>query len=462
MGRPEEGPFLAATTSAREEYERFVAANPSLEVVEVLITDINGVFRGKWLPGSALGKVYDGSFAMPLSIFGLDVWGREVLETGMHLEAGDKDGHCYPAAGTLKPVPWADRPSAQVVVNMYERPDLPFFADPRHRLAAIVDRLAALGLTPVVAFELEFYLVRPDESPAVDGRPATVYSRRAGPEWQNMYGLSDLADFAPVFDDIRRAANAQGLPADAIISEAAPGQFEVNLYHRPDALAAADDAVLLRRLISSVARRHGLSATFMAKPFIDWPGNGMHVHASILGPDGKNIFANPETGEARLMEAVAGLVHSMPSSLALFLPGWNSFRRLQSGSYAPTRATWGHNNRSVAVRIPAADGAARRLEHRIAGADANPYLVVAAVLAGILHGFEHGLRPPAPVDGNAYDEPCPLLAHNMREAVHAFDHADFIRRAFGADFRKVFADVKRAEIREFDNEITPLERSTYL
>ncbi|HOV05575.1 MAG TPA: hypothetical protein PLG99_14305, partial [Kaistiaceae bacterium] len=182
MGRPEEGPFLAATTSAREEYERFVAANPSLEVVEVLITDINGVFRGKWLPGSALGKVYDGSFAMPLSIFGLDVWGREVLETGMHLEAGDKDGHCYPAAGTLKPVPWADRPSAQVVVNMYERPDLPYFADPRHRLAAIVDRFAALGLTPVVAFELEFYLVRPDESPAVDGRPATVYSRRAGPE----------------------------------------------------------------------------------------------------------------------------------------------------------------------------------------------------------------------------------------------------------------------------------------
>ena len=460
MGRPEKDP--ARQLAQGEDAERLLGAKAPPAVVEVLIPDTNGVLRGKWLPGKALNKVFDGSFALPLSIFGLDVWGREVLETGLHLETGDKDGHCLAVPGSLKPVPWAARDSVQVLVSMYEREGVPFFADPRHRLAAVVERLAAQGLTPVVAFELEFYLVKPGVPGGPDGRPVTVYSERAGPEWQNMYGVSDLNDYRPIFDDIHRAAELQGVAADAIISEAAPGQFEVNLHHRADALAAADDAVLLRRLIKAVAKNHGLEATFMAKPFIKWPGNGMHVHASLLDRDGVNLFGRAEDGETRLREAVAGLISTMPAGLALFVPSWNGYRRLQPGSYAPTRATWGENNRSVAVRLPAARGEARRVEHRISGADANPYLVLAAVLSGINHGLQHGLRPPAPVDGNAYEEPSPLLARTMKEAIVAFEHADFIRQTLGADFRKLYADIKRTEVHEFEAEITPLERRTYL
>ena len=461
MGIPDKPGTAAAASAGFSEIEAYLADNPEPELVEVLVADTNGAFRGKWLPGSALAKLYEGKFALPLSIFGLDIWGREVHETGMHLETGDRDGICLPVRGALKPVPWAERPTAQVLGGMWEDRDRPFFADPRHRLAAVADQMIGEGLTPVTAFEMEFYLVRAGEDAATD-RLNPVYAGGPGPEWQNMYGLSDLSDYKAVFDEIRFAAASQDLPADAIVSEAAPGQFEVNLNHRPDPVAAADDAVMLRRLIAAVAGKHGLRATFMAKPFVDWPGNGMHVHVSLNDSDGSNVFGAAGGGEEKLMQAVAGLIQTLPASLALFIPSWNGYRRLQPGSYAPTRVAWGHNNRSVAVRIPAAEGQGRRVEHRISGADANPYLVLAAVLAGIRHGLEHELRPPAPVDGNAYEEPGPLLVRTMKDAVHAFEHADFIRHAFGADFRKIFADIKRVEMHAFESEITPLERSTYL
>ena len=450
------------------EIEEYLGTHGHPEIVEVLIADINGLFRGKWLPGAALDKLYGGGFAMPLSIFGLDVWGREVIETGLHLETGDKDGVGLPLAGTLRPVPWADRPTAQVLAGIWLDPDQPFFADPRHRLAAILERFRERGLFPVVAFETEFYLLPMPGPDAADpaGRaaeiPPPVHGERADPQWQNMYGLSDLSEHQALFEEIRTAAIAQGLPVSTFVSEAAPGQFEVNLAHRDDALAAADDAILLRRAISAVAAHHGYRATFMAKPYAERPGNGMHVHVSLLDEAGNNLFNRPDEGGTRLLEAIAGLVQTMPAALPLFISGWNGYRRLQPGSYAPTRATWGYNNRSVAIRVPAAEGEARRIEHRIGGADANPYLVLAGILAGMLHGLEHGLRPPQPIDGNAYDEPCLPLSRDMAEAICGFEHADFIRHAFGTAFRKLYADVKRAEIAAFEAEITPLERTTYL
>ncbi|MCC2112721.1 MAG: glutamine synthetase [Hyphomicrobiales bacterium] len=461
MGRPEKDP--ARQLAQRGDVEQLPAATSPPDVVEVLIPDTNGVLRGKWLPGKALKKVFDGSFALPLSIFGLDVWGREVLETGLHLETGDKDGHCLAVPGSLKPVPWAARDSVQVLVSMYEREDVPFFADPRHRLAAVVERLAAQGLTPVVAFELEFYLVKPGAAGAPDGRPVTVYSDRAGPEWQNMYGVSDLNDYRAIFDDIHRAAELQGVAADAIISEAAPGQFEVNLHHRADALAAADDAVLLRRLIKAVARSHGLEATFMAKPFIEWPGNGMHVHVSLADADGVNVFADEE-GATLLRQAVAGTLETMPELLAIFINSFNGYRRLAPGSYAPTRVTWGRNNRSVAVRVPSGSAAARRLEHRIAGADANPHLVLAGILSGMMRGLEARLEPPPAIEGNAYAGlgVGAELTDYMEEAVEAFEMSDFVAEAFGTEFRRIFSELKKAEQAVFDERISRLEHETYL
>ncbi|SON54476.1 Gamma-glutamylputrescine synthetase PuuA [Hartmannibacter diazotrophicus] len=445
-----------------DEVTRFLRAHPDVEGVEYLLSDLNGVARGKWGPPQSLAKAATVGLNFPLSVFGLDVWGREVPDIGLHVETGDRDGYCPLAPGTLRLVPWARRPTAQAILTMLTEGGRPFEGDPRQQLRFAVDRLARLGLKAVAAFELEFYLLDPNAASPPDGGLASVFSGVGGPARENVYGLSDLAAYNDLFTEIRTAGMAQGLPVDTIVSEGAPGQFEVNLKHRGDAFAAADDAIMLRRLIVETARRHGLKATFMAKPFMDRNGNGMHVHVSLLDREGRNIFAAAGDGERRLGRSVAGLVEAMVASTLLFIPTWNGFRRLQPGSYAPTRASWGHNNRSVAVRVPASEPHARRVEHRLAGADANPYLVLAAVLNAMADGLEREANPPPPVDLNAYEAPVPALPATMDEAIRHFERSDFVRKAFGVEFRKLFATVKRAEMQAFLEEISPLERSTFL
>lgn len=450
------------TVPGVDEVAAFVAAHPDIDAVDYLITDTNGVLRGKWAPADSLKKAFTDGVNFPLSLFGLDIWGREVMETGLHVESGDRDGFCRAVPGSLRPVAWAERPTAQAILQMVTEDGTPFFADPRQRLAAVVDRLAAAGLSATCAFELEFYLIDPASAASAGDGPTPVLQDGSGPDRQNMYGLADLSDFEGLFSDIRAFGAAQGLPIDTIVSEAAPGQFEVNLKHRGDALAAADDAVMLKRLVIASARRHGLKASFMAKPFIDWPGNGMHVHVSLADSGGGNIFADPSAGEARHMASIAGLLDTMAASTLIFVSSWNGFRRLQPGSYAPTRANWGFNNRSVAVRVPASPPAATRVEHRIAGADANPYLILATVLSAMLDGIEAGAVPPPPVENNAYETPGPSLPSTMEEAIRQFTRSDFIERTFGAAYRDLFVAVKQAELEAFYGEITPLEKSTYL
>ncbi|MCG8407684.1 MAG: glutamine synthetase [Phycisphaerales bacterium] len=253
----------------------------------------------------------------------------------------------------------------------------------------------------------------------------------------------------------------QGIAADAAVSEAAPGQFELNLHHRSDPLQAADDAVLLRRLVIGVARKHGLKASFMAKPFVEWPGNGMHVHVSLEGKAG-NIFAEEAAGEIRLGHAINGLLTTMPAAHLLFVSTFNGFRRMQPGSYAPTNICWGHDNRSVALRVPAGPPNSRRIEHRIAGADANPYLVLTGVLAGMLEGLMREKEPPAPVEGNAYEINAGKLTPWMDEAIDAFEESAVMKRAVGADLHKTLTAIKREELTAFGREISTLERETYL
>ncbi|WP_245293173.1 glutamine synthetase family protein [Mongoliimonas terrestris] len=447
---------------AKDEVSRFLKAHPDIEGVEYLIPDTNGVLRGKWAPPPSLAKAAKAGVNFPLGLFGLDIWGREVTETGLHVETGDRDGLCRLVPDSLRLVPWAARPTAQAMLTMWTETGIPFLADPRQQLAFAVERLARAGYRAVAAFELEFYLVDPRAVERPDDAPRAVLSGACGPERQNIYALSDLSAFSDLFHEIRTAGLVQGLPLDTIVSEASPGQFEVNLKHRPDPLAVADDAVMLKRLIQEVARKHHLRATFMAKPFIERAGNGMHVHVSLIDGDGANAFSAPGVGEARLTQAVGGLVDAMAPSTILFVPTWNGFRRLQPGSYAPTRATWGHNNRSVAVRVPMSEPAARRIEHRVAGADANPYLVLAAVLNGMADGLERAAAAPPPCDRNGYDASDPALPSTMEGAIRAFETSDFIRRAFGVEYRRLFAALKRAEMRTFLEEISPLERSTYL
>jgi glutamine synthetase len=447
---------------ADEEVTRFLKSHPAIESVEYLVTDTNGVLRGKWAPPQSLAKAATSGINLPLSIFGLDVWGREVRDTNLHIETGDRDGFCRLVPGSIRPVPWALRPTAQAIVTMWMDGGVPWTADPRQQLAAAVARLGRLGLRAVAAFELEFYLLDPKAGHHADGMPAAVLSGQAGPERPNAYGLDDLATYAALFSDVRAAAAEQGLPVDTIVSEAAAGQFEVNLKHKPDALGVADDAVMLKRLIAEIARKHGLKATFMAKPYIDRPGNGMHAHVSLVDKAGGNVFGDPARGTLRLEQAIAGLTDSMAATTLLYVPTWNGYRRLRPGSFAPTRAAWGYNNRSVALRVPASEPYARRVEHRVPGADANPYLVLAAILNGMADGLEREARAQPPATDNAYEAAVPHLPLQMAEAIRQFERSDFVRRSFGAEYRSIYAALKRAELAAFQDEISPLERSTYL
>lgn len=443
------------------EYRAFCAEHPDLEAVEFLLVDPNGILRGKWAPADALEKAFQDGVNFPLSLHGLDVWGREVAETGLHIETGDRDGYCRATRGSLSIVPWAKRKTAQVLLQTFTPEGDPFMADPRQVLKKKIADINASGRFPVVAFELEFYLLDP-ESGGDDDMPSPVGAgARAGPDRLRMYGIDDLAEHSALFEMIREAADRQDLPIDTIIKEAAPGQFEVNLKHRADPLRAADDVVMLRRIVTGCARTQGLTATFMAKPFIDHAGNGMHVHASMLDADGHNIFGG-ENGRRTLETAVAGLLKTMPESLLLFINTWNGFRRITPGSYAPTRAVWAENNRSVALRIPVSNEQNRRVEHRIAGADANPYLVLAALLQGMIEGIEAGDPPPPAIEGNAYDEDGLALPDDMDDALQLMEKGRFVDRALGAELAKIYKDLKRAEIMAFWSEITPLERSTYL
>ncbi|TYR32043.1 glutamine synthetase [Mesorhizobium microcysteis] len=441
------------------EFLAFIEEHPDIEAVEFLMVDPNGVMRGKWAPGDALKKAFQEGVNFPMSLHGLDVWGREVAETGLHIESGDKDGYCRATRGSLSIVPWAKRKTAQVLLQTFSPEGEPFLVDPRQVLKRKVAEVNAKGFFPVVAFELEFYLLDP-ETDWDDGMPAPV-GATAGPDRLRMYGLDDLAEHAELFDMIRDAAAAQSLPIDTIIKEAAPGQFEVNLKHRADPLRAADDVIMLRRIVIGCARAHGLTATFMAKPFLEYAGNGMHVHASMLDAAGKNIFGGAR-GRARLESAVAGLLKTMPESLLLFINTLNGFRRITPGSYAPTRAVWAENNRSVALRIPVSNDENRRVEHRIAGADANPYLVMAAIIQGMVEGVEKKAVPPPPIEGNAYDDEGLFLPDDMDDALQLMEKSRFVDRALGPLLAKVYKDLKRAEILAFWGEITPLERTTYL
>lgn len=445
----------------KSEYEIFISAHPDLEAVEFLLVDPNGVMRGKWAPADSLKKAFQEGITFPMSLHGLDVWGREVKETGLHIESGDLDGYCRATRGSLAMVPWAKRSTAQILLQMFKPDGEPFLADPRQVLKKKTAEIAARGLQAVVAFELEFYLLDPNTD-WDDGMPAPV-GAMAGPDRQRMYGLDELSEHAEMFEMIREAADAQKLPIDTIVKEAAPGQFEVNLKHRSDPLRAADDVILLKRIVIGCARAHGLTATFMAKPFLEYAGNGMHVHASMLDSNGENIFAGAK-GRRKLEHAVAGVLKTLPESLLLYINTWNGFRRVTPGSYAPTRVVWAENNRSVAVRIPVSSEHNRRVELRIAGADANPYLVMASLLQAMIEGMDERMPPPPPVSGNAYEEAgdAPFLPDDMDEALQLMENSKFVERALGPMLFKIYKDLKRAEIVAFWSEITPLERTTYL
>jgi glutamine synthetase len=441
----------------------FRDAHPDIEVAEVYISDLNGVARGKLVPAEMLDKLCmsngAGGMKLPVSTLGLDIFGADVAEAGIALETGDPDGSLIPVDATLAPMLWAGRPTAQLQCMMTDPGGEAVCAyDPRGVLARVTERAEAMGYRPVMALELEFYLIDPSE-------PAPPVNPVAGGrlERAQIYDMEVMRAFEPIMAGITRAAQALGAPAETAICEFGAGQFEMNLRHVANPLAAADHMIALKRAIRGVSRNHGLDASFMPKPFGEMSGSGMHIHLSLLDGEGRNVFdGDGEGANALIRSAIAGLLGSMADCMLVFAPHHNSYRRFMPGSYAPMVAAWGHDNRGVAVRIPESAGKGARVEHRVSGADANPYLLAAAVLAGALDGIARGLEPGAPVGSEAGAGDGGALPLSWAMAEQGFAESDFIGDWLGAEFRHVYAAMKRQERATLMARVSDVEYAAYL
>jgi glutamine synthetase len=433
---------------------------PDITSLRAAVCDLNGILRGKRVPVAQARKVLEGQMRMPYSIACLDIWGEDVAGNPLVFQMGDVDGRCAPTGRGFLPMNWLGSPTALLPLWMLSEDGSPFLGDPRRALAAICSRFAALGLTPVVATELEFYLV--DTTGDVPSPPKSPVTHKLL-DGDGALCIDDLDHFEAFFTDVYAACDAHGIPVDSAISENGGGQFEINLLHVADPLKAADDALYFKRFVKGIARKYALAASFMAKPFLDRAGNGFHVHFSLLDREGRNVFDDGGSEGSEIMRhAVGGVLDTMRGSSLVFAPHLNSYRRLQPNAHSPSDVCWGYETRSAAVRIPGGPGAARRIEHRVAGADANPYLVLAAILGGALEGMERRIVPPDPLVTTRDERSGATLPADWKLAIEAFERSESNGRIFAPILREQFAGMKRQELQVFSQQISPYEHDTYL
>ena len=440
--------FIGPSGAGTAEAGAFLAAHPEVDAIDILLHDSNGIGRGKIIRRHELMAVFEAGRHLPISILGLDICGEDVHETGLIWDTGDADARAWPVPGSLVALHGTEPARAEMFLTQYHLDGTPMLSDPRHALARQVEALAGLGLRASAAFELEFFLldrvrdgngrVQPARN-IVDG-----YRSRA----TEVYSVDQLLAMQPLFDAIHAGAAMAGIPAETLISEYAPGQYELTLRYRADIVQAADDLVRLKRIVRAQARAQGLVACFMAKPFAGHAGSGMHLHVSLQDDMGRNVFAEaPGAGwNETIRHALGGLIETMGESMLVFAPHANSWRRFASQSYAPVTPSWGVNNRSVALRIPEGEVAARRIEHRPSGVDANPWLVAAVVLAGIRRGLERRIDPGPQTTGDGYAQaPRFAMPRDWREAIEAAKGSAFLKEALGEEMHRTFTLVKAAE-----------------
>ncbi|WP_103334200.1 glutamine synthetase family protein [Pseudotabrizicola formosa] len=433
----------------------YLRKHPQVRTIRVAAADLNGQARGKRIPSRYADKAVKDGTRFPFSILSLDIWGEDIDDSPMVFEQGDQDGVLKPTERGFMPMPWLEAPTALLPIWMFRENGTPYDGDPRHALNAVVNKYKKRGLTPVVAMELEFFLI--DDSGKTLQVPSSPRSgkRRKAAETMSIRALDAFDTF---FTDLYDACEAMDIPADTSTSETGLGQFEVNLMHCDDALRAADDAWLFKLLVKGLARRHGFAASFMAKPYAEYSGSGLHTHFSVLDAAGDNIFdSGGPKGTAALKHAVAGCLAAMSDSTLVFAPHENSYERLVPDKHAPTAICWGYENRTAAIRIPAGSPAARRIEHRVAGGDVNPYLMLATILGAALMGMEDEMEPPSPVTGNAYAMDLPQIPATWEEAIDAFENSDMLSRFLPKELIRNFVLTKRQEM-HYIAELTPEER----
>lgn len=440
-----------------QEVDAFLKAFPDTEVVEVLITDINGIFRGKQVPVSALEKITKGEIYFPITTTFLTTNGANA-ELILDEFGSDPDRRCQMVPGTLQPVPWALRPTAQVIVESVDKDGGAFFANPRTVMARVLDRLSDIGLSPVVAFEYEFFLF---EVGGVPPQPLAPPNGMPRAKDANCHNLDIAKDFEPLLTEIEQAAKAQGIDVTNFVCEYGNGQFEVNLNHSPNPLHACDEAMMIKRVVRGVAHRHGLLASFMAKPLYDEVGNGLHAHVSLLDADGENIFAKDD-GEARLRHALGGMLETMPAATPFFAPNANSYRRFDAEWFAPVVRNWGENNRRLSLRLPMSDTKNRRFEHRVSGADASPHLVLAAILAGAHRGLAEKLDPGAPLGEFDLVDFKDVLPSRWKQSLDTLSEDTVFADYFGGRFIELYLQVKQSEEEEFHSAVSAADYDQYL
>jgi len=420
--------------------------------VECLFPDVSGYPRGKLMPAAAFaaGAELRIAQAIPMQC----VTGEYSCDPIFPDQ--DPDVILLPDYATVRPVPWCAAPRALAIHDCLELDGSPCDFAPRGVLKNVLARYEKAGLKALVAPEIEFYLTAPCDDPAVPLRaPAMRGGRRE--VGQSAFSLDTLNEHAAFWDEFRAALETLRIRADTWIHEVGLTQFEINLLH-DDPLVVADQAFLFKYAAKEIALRHGMNAVFMAKPIAGQPGSSMHLHQSLVDASGRNVFSEADGSESLLFRRyIAGLQAYLPSLMLLFAPFVNSYRRFVKGSQAPVNFHWGYDNRTAGLRIPRSGAAARRVENRVAGADANPYLVIAATLAAGLAGIEEALPPTAPLETSAYEEDH-TLARTFVAAHHAFVGDGVAARLFGPRFVTAYASTKALEFESYLSEIGAWER----
>lgn len=463
VSRPAKADEALGFASAHAELEAFLTKHPQVQFIDCVFVDLCGQVRGKRYPRTEVERVFKSGLQIPYSLYLLDARGEMANPLGRGLNDGDPDGTAWPVPGTLTAVGWAQRPHAQVLMTLGDEKGQPYLGEPRNLLKRIADRFRDLELAPVVAGELEFFLIDRERTKAGAPQPPLLGDEGLRDEATSTFGIDDLENYREFLTAVAEATATQRIPATVASAECAAAQFEINLRHEADAVRAADHTVFLRQVVKNVARLQDMDATFMARPYLNFPGSGLHVHVSLTHKSGRNLFDDGSAkGSEMLRNAIAGVQAIMSEGMALFAPNPNSYRRFADASLTPRNRRWGYNNRSTSIRVPAGANEARRIEHRVAGADANAYLVIAAVLAGVHHGIVNRLDPGAPYEGNAaafVDETLPM---SLDAALLALENGSILREYLGRAYVDLYCATKRTELRRYRDAITTREYEWYL
>ena len=437
-------------------------AEHGISEVECIVPDMNGVQRGKVLPaGKFLSGVKDGTLRIPGSVFSVTINGEYPDGIGHIVPVFDPDQIMVPDADTICEAPGFKTPTAYVIADAFDRHGVPVGVAPRMILKKVLKLYSDKGWKPVIAPEVEFYLVSRNTDPDF---PLVPPSGRSGrPETASQpYGLEALNEFEEIIDHIYDHCEKAGVDIDTMIHESGAAQLEVNFLHG-DPLRLADEVLLFKRIVRQVALEHGVYATFLAKPMSDQPGSAMHIHQSVLdSTTGKNIFSMGNGKDSALFRSyIGGLVRLLPQVTPLFAPNVNSFRRMRPDNDAPINVQWGSDNRSCGLRVPVSDGKNRRVENRLPGADSNPYLAIAASLICGYIGMVEKMVPPKSIEGNAYNR-ARTLPRSLETALDRFSHCKPVKAILGEDFFELFYAIKECELFNYQSVISSWEREHLL